>query len=177
MDGLNIYQSLNSVEEFPDYFEESLSQWAQYLYTTLDSGSDSAPSSFIESKKVAVDVICLLVSRFGEFMKDYIDGFFTKIWDMMKNLPPSKLYNDFVASMTDYMSVSLRNQQCSSFINQNLGDLFSKFLVHHLSFNEDDFEEFELDEESFIKMDLEENDKETRRRSCVELIKVLIYPG
>jgi hypothetical protein len=54
-----------------------------------------------------------------------------------------------------------------------MSDLFSQFLVHHLNFNQDDLEEFELNEEGFIQMDLEENDKETRRRSCVELMKKL----
>ena len=44
-----------------------------------------------------------------------------------------------------------------------------------MTFTQDDLEEFEGDEESFIKMDLEENDKETRRRNCFNLVTVSLY--
>lgn len=172
VNGLSIYESLNSVEEFPDYFEESLNDWATNLYNILEDTSDNSPEEFIMAKKGSVSVICLLVGRFGEFMNEYTEPFFTKIWEMMKVLPAEKVYNEFVTSMTEYLSVSLRDKKSAEFMRQNMGELFAEFLVNHLNFNENDLEEFELNEEGFIQMDLEENDKETRRRSCVELMKV-----
>ena len=42
-----------------------------------------------------------------------------------------------------------------------------------MSFNEEDLDEFDSNEEAFIKMDLEEHDKETRRRACFDLIEKL----
>lgn len=165
VDGFSIYESLNTVEEFPDYFEENLDTWAQYLYTVLDKGSDFNSAKFIEAKKAAVDIICLLLGRFADFMKKFRQGFFDKIWGMLSALPQSKIFNEFVSALTEFISISLRDPDCSNQIKANLQDLFSNFLVFHMAFNGDDLEEFEGDEQAFIKMDLEEHDKETRRRS------------
>lgn len=91
---------------------------------------------------------------------------------MLGNLPATKVFNDFVASITDYITVSLKDKENRETIKKDLSYLFSEFLVHHMTFTEDDLEEFEGNEEAFIKMDLEENDKETRRRNCFNLVKV-----
>lgn len=91
---------------------------------------------------------------------------------MIGKLPPSKVFNSFVSSITSFLNVCLSHKECKEYIGQNLIFLFSEFLVHHMTFTEDDLEEFEGNEEGFIKMDLEENDKETRRRNCFELVKV-----
>ena len=112
MDGFSIYESLNSVEEFPDYMELSLKEWAQNLYTILEKTSEFNSDKFIEAKKVAVDIICLFFSRFSDFMTDYTKIFFEKIWSMLSNLPPSKIFNEFVASLTDFINVSLRDKDC-----------------------------------------------------------------
>lgn len=172
VDALSIYESLNTVEEFPDYFEETLSTWATYFCQVLDSTSDHEITEFIEAKKGVVDIVSLLMSRFAEYMGDYSQGFFEKIWQMIGKLPPLKVYNDFVASITEYLIVTLKDPTNREAIKKDLTYLFSEFLVHHMTFNEDDFDEFEGNEEAFIKMDLEENDKETRRRNCFNLVKV-----
>ena len=128
----------------------------------------------IQAKEAVVDIIYLLISRFAEFVKDYIMPFFEKIWDMIQYLPETKVFNGFVSSITEYLSISLRQSECKQKIKQDLEYLFSQFLVKHMTFTQDDFEEFEADEIAFIKMDLEEIDKETRRRSCFNLVKKLV---
>jgi len=173
VDSFSIYESLNTVEEFPDFFEEKLGTWAQYFIHILDATSDNDFEQFIEAKKWVVDIICLLMNRFNEFMGDYSLGFFNKIWEMIGKLPPLKVYNEFVGSITDYISVSMKDSQSRDIIRKDLSYLFSEFLIHHMTFTEDDLEEFDGNEEAFIKMDLEENDKETRRRSCFNLVKVI----
>lgn len=51
-------------------------------------------------------------------------------------------------------------------------------ILKHLSFTNEDFEEFDSNEEAFIQMDLEENDNETWRRACFNLVRKLsnIFP-
>ena len=51
--------------------------------------------------------------------------------------------------------------------------LFNELILKHLSFTPEDLEEFDCDEDAFIKMDLEEHDKETRRRACCNLVNQL----
>lgn len=51
--------------------------------------------------------------------------------------------------------------------------LFENLILKHLNFTPEDFEEFDSNEEAFIQMDLEENDKETRRRACYNLVTKL----
>jgi len=51
--------------------------------------------------------------------------------------------------------------------------LFNDLILKHISFTPEDLEEFDCDEQAFIKMDLEENDKETRRRACYILVQRL----
>lgn len=172
VDALSIYESLNTVEEFPDYFEESLEKWANNFWAILDAKSDSGLNEFIEAKRWVVDIVNLLTNRFPEFLKDYCKGFFEKIWEMIGKLPAAKVFNSFVASITDYVSNSLRSPECRDIVWRNLKYLFTEFLVLHMAFTEDDLEEFESNEEAFIKMDLEENDKETRRRNWFNLVKV-----
>lgn len=176
-DAFTIYESLNSVEEFPDYFEETLMTWCGYFYTILSTAPKNEDvEESLQAKKAVVDIITLLQNRFSEFLqKDNISvELFKKVWDMIGNLPSSKVYNNFVSSITDYFNVSLKDAACRNIIQGNLTYLFSEFLVHHMTFTQDDLDEFEGDEEAFIKMDLEENDKETRRRNCFNLVKVWI---
>lgn len=165
VDAFSIYESLNSVEEFPDYFEETLDTWANYFATILDSCSNNMFDEFIEAKKTVVDIVYLLSNRFAEFLGNYTQAFFEKIWKMIGKLPPLKVYNNFVASITEYINVSLKDSVNKEVVRKDLGYLFSEFLVHHMAFTEDDLEEFDCNEEAFIKMDLEENDRETRRRN------------
>lgn len=136
----------------------------------------------IEAKRVVIDIVELLSSRFGQYVGDYILPFFEKIWEMLEFLPEAKEeslklsnINNFVSSITNYLNSSLRHKQCKDMIQANLEYLFSKFLVKHMKFTADDLEEFDGDEISFIKMDLEENDKETRRRNCFNLVKRLTH--
>jgi hypothetical protein len=128
---------------------------------------------FIAAKEAAVDIICLLLGRFPEFMTNYVQGFFDKIWSMIGNLPPTKTFNSFVSAINTYLQLCLKDATTRDTIMKGLEYLFSKFLVHHMAFTEDDLDEFDGNEEAFIKMDLEENDKETRRRSCFDLVKKL----
>lgn len=51
VDSFSIYESLNTVEEFPDFFEEKLGTWAQYFIHILDATSDNDFEQFIEAKK------------------------------------------------------------------------------------------------------------------------------
>jgi hypothetical protein len=108
-------------------------------------------------------------------MTNYVQGFFDKIWGMIGNLPPTKTFNSFVSSITEYLELCLKDSESREIIKKDLEYLFSKFLVHHMAFTEDDLDEFDGNEEAFIKMDLEENDKETRRRSCFDLVKKLTF--
>lgn len=174
MDAFSIYESLNSVEEFPEYFEETLDTWAQYFATVLDSGSNYLYDEFIEAKKLVVDIVYLLSNRFAEHLGNYTQAFFEKIWKMIGKLPPLRVYNNFVASITEYINVSLKDATNREIIRKDLPYLFSEFLVHHMAFTEDDLEEFDCNELAFIKMDLEENDRETRRRNCFNLVKVCV---
>lgn len=56
--------------------------------------------------------------------------------------------------------------------------MFENLLLKHLSFTNEDFEEFDSNEEAFIQMDLEENDNETWRRAAFNLVWKLsiIFP-
>lgn len=92
---------------------------------------------------------------------------------MLQHLPESKTVNSFVSSITDYLITALRHKECRAHMKQDLEYLFSQFLIKHMTFTADDLEEFDADEIAFIKMDLEENDKETRRRNCFNLVKRL----
>jgi len=49
-------------------------------------------------------------------------------------------------------------------------ELFEHLIMKHLSFTTEDLEEFDSNEDAFIQMDLEEHDKETRRRACFNLV-------
>lgn len=165
IDAFSIYESLNTVEEFPDYFEETLNTWATYFYTILQTNSNTGSNEFIEAKRSVVDIITLLMNRFQEFVKDYTKEFFVKIWEMIGKLPANKVFNSFVSSITEYLIIALKMKDSREIIQKDLNYLFSEFLVHHMAFTEDDLEGFDGNEEAFIQMDLEENDKETRRRN------------
>ena len=56
--------------------------------------------------------------------------------------------------------------------------MFENLLLKHLSFTNEDFEEFDSNEEAFIQIDLEENDNETWWRAAFNLVWKLstIFP-
>lgn len=61
----------------------------------------------------------------------------------------------------------MRFQELSDFFKENLSTLFSHIVLPNIFFSTEDIEDFEADPEAFVKADLEENDNETRRRTCL----------
>ncbi len=126
-------------------------------------------------KKVAVDVVRHLTFRFSdcEGLTPYIVPFFQSIWKLIPLLPSSREFNKIVQSVINYVQDSLSMSQLRAEIESEMETLFRELILKHLSFTSEDLDEFDCDSDAFIKMDLEENDKETRRRACFNLIAKL----
>ena len=159
------YLSLNSVDEWPDFWEEQFTPWANGINEMLIKENSQDPDTLVKVKKVAVEIVRILCFRFGEHIPTYIQPFFESVWKMLPILPSHREFNKIVKSVIGYITDALNDAEMET--------LFDHVILKHLSFTEEDLEEFDSNEEAFIKMDLEELDKETRRRACFTLVQKL----
>ncbi len=60
-----------------------------------------------------------------------------------------------------------------AFFKENMVPLFQLIIVPNISITEDDFEEYEMEPDSYIRNDLEESDQDTRRRECMKFVQQL----
>ena len=95
------------------------------------------------------------------------------MWNLLPIIPSHREYNKIAVAIIHYLTHASTHSTIQHRIERDLSHLFKEFILNHLSFNEEDLEEFDCNEEAFVKMDLEEHDKETRRRACFELIEKL----
>lgn len=172
------YLSLNSVEEWPEFFEDNFPSSGKCLNDILTKSETQNPDVLVMAKKVAVDIVNVICFKFGEHVQEYIEPFFESVWKLLPLLPSTREFNRIVQSVIEFVSSSLRERNLQKKISERMEDLFNHLILKHLSFTPEDLEEFDCNEEAFIKLDLEENDRETRRRACFNLIRQLtdIFP-
>jgi Cse1 len=92
-----IYLSLNSVEEWPEYFEETFPVWGVVFQDMIIKNSSEDPETLIKVKKVAIDIVRTLCFRHGEyFPKEYTIPYFESIWKLLPLLPSMRDYNKIV---------------------------------------------------------------------------------
>jgi hypothetical protein len=169
-----IYLSLNSVEEWPEYFEETFDVWGVVLNDWLLNNETQNPEILVKVKKVAIDIVRTLCFRLGEhFPPKYVEPYFQAIWKLLPLFPSSREFNKIVQSLINYIQDCLGSPELQKLIYQELPFLYDHLILKHLSFTSEDLEEFDSDEDAFIQMDLEENDNETRRRACFNLVRKL----
>lgn len=77
LEAFGIYLSLNSVDEWPDYFEETFATWGQCINDMLIRNEAQDVKTLIKIKKVAIDVVWILCFRHSEFLpQEYVKPFF-----------------------------------------------------------------------------------------------------
>lgn len=52
-----IYLSLNSVEEWPEYFEETIETWGAIIHDQLLTVESQNTDTLIKVKKVSIDIV------------------------------------------------------------------------------------------------------------------------
>lgn len=65
-----IYESLNTVEEFPDYWEENLDEWANFINEMLKKTA-SDTETLIKIKKVSIDIVNILSFNHSEYTSKF----------------------------------------------------------------------------------------------------------
>jgi len=77
LEAFQIYLSLNSVDEWPDYFEDTFSIWGALINDMLIRNEAADTKTLIKIKKVAIDIVRILCFRHSEFLpEEYILPFF-----------------------------------------------------------------------------------------------------
>ena len=174
LEAFGIYLSLNSVDEWPDYFEDTFSVWGGIINDMLVRNESQDAKTLIKVKKVAIDIVKILCFRHSEFLpQEYIQPFFQSIWSLLPMLVSQREFNKLIQSMIHYVSDCLGNRTLQQDIKSDLQSLFENLILKNLTFTEEDLDEFDSNEEAFIQMDLEEHDKETRRKACFQLVAKL----
>ena len=77
LEAFQLYLSLNSVDEWPEYFEETFSIWGASINEMLLRYESGDPKTLIKVKKVAIDIVKILCFRHSEFLpQEYVVPFF-----------------------------------------------------------------------------------------------------
>jgi exportin-2 (importin alpha re-exporter) len=175
---LHIIESVLSQEELPDFYEENLPQISQVCIFVL--GQDypkfsKVPDEIVKARGKVVSLIYLYSFKFGEYFKQYNDGMFQAIWQLVERggVQPTKQSEKLVRITVKYMGEMVSQASKQEFIKMNLIKIFDILILPNISITAEDLEEYEDDADAYIRNDLEESDTETRRRHCMKFVQQL----
>ena len=85
-------------------------------------------------------------------------------------VPANKQNEKLIRSIIRYLAEMAIYNDLKAFFKENMVPLFQLIIVPNISITEDDFEEYEMEPDSYIRNDLEESDQDTRRRECMKFV-------
>jgi len=186
---LEIYYDLNC-QDIPEFFEENINQgfgvilkYLTYKNNLLEpeeqleeDEDDSEITVLIKTKCSIQELLKLYASKYGDVFGPLIGTFVETTWELLTNVKPLSKNDLLVCNSMEFLSsVAKINEYSSIFNNENghLNLLLEKIILPNLMLHSSDIEMFEDDPIEFVRRDLEGSDIDTRRRSCIDFLKVL----
>ncbi|KAJ3033465.1 Exportin-2, partial [Rhizophlyctis rosea] len=178
---VKIFYSLTSqeyAEFFEDHYNEFFSLLHKYLkYTNplLESDDDEQAGPLEKVKAVICEVAHMFASKYADDFKNLQD-FMVTIWQLLTTIGPEKKNDLLTSKAISFLTVIVKQQRNRHMFEapETLTSICEKIVLPNMQLRESDEEKFEDDPIEYIRMDLEGDDTESRRRAASDLVKGLL---
>ena len=100
---MSCYKSLNSVEEWPEFFEERFQSWKKIMFYFIDLTDTKNPSILMDVKRLSVEICNIVGCRFREDSEKEVRPLFEACWRLLPQIPANKEYSQAVQSLMNYV--------------------------------------------------------------------------
>lgn len=177
-----IFYSLNW-QDLPEFFEDHMGEWmaefAKYLKyrnPLLEDADEEMEASPIDTLQAAiVENLFLYGDKDEEAFTPFLPDFTTTVWNLVLGVT-SFSKHDILATTCIKFLASLIGKPMHKPLFQDpatLTQIISKIVIPNLMIREADEERFEDDPQEFVMSDMEDSDKESRRKRSQNLLRAM----
>ncbi|KAI0463518.1 hypothetical protein LJB42_002518 [Komagataella kurtzmanii] len=179
---VKIYYDLNC-QDIPEFFEDNLAAGMSLMHKyllfnppVLKNDEEEEQADLLTKVKTAIcELIQLYTIRYEDVFGKLIPDFMKCTWDLLIETD-NKPKNDLLVSKAlTFMSSTARIPAQAGFYQdeEHLNKIITAIIIPNIRIRQADEELFEDDPIEFIRLDLEGADSESRKKSALELLKVL----
>lgn len=172
---LKVFISLNG-QDVPQQFDDTLKEWMTLFHILLTYSNQALTDDsilFVMKSKI-LKCLTLYAQKYDEDFEPYVENFCKTVWELLSAASGRQEYDKFISASLDFFRVVTYKPQIANLMHQNLGLLFGSLILPNMIISEADEDLAEAANLDFIKMYLEDANEDTRRSSCIQLMRALI---
>jgi len=177
---IGAFHSLNVVD-LPAFFEDHAKEYFQGFIQLLKFSHDAVvgkgdqPGLLEQVKGSICECFALYTDKYQEEFTPFLLPCVEAVWTLLVALDQQERNDQLVAKGIHFLSsAAATHWQQSPFDDQNvLSGICLKVVFPNIVLRDSDMELFEENPLEYVRRDMEAADQETRRRSCMDLVKAM----
>ena len=179
---MSIFYSLN-YQDFPEFFEDHLTEWLTILNDTLllpNKNSNISiinPSLFDLVQKVKAKTlknINLYYSNYYEDVDKYVQQFYSSIWTLMCQCKINDNYSKLMKELLDFFKCAFQMGRINNLAIEQLNQIFENIILPNMAMTQKEEEDFDENPIEFLKTEFEEYDMSSNKYFSINLLQIII---
>ena len=180
---MSIFYSLN-YQDFPEFFEDHLTEWITILNDTLLLPNKTADISKIDPsfrdmilkvKAKTLKNINLYYSNYYEDIEKYAQDLCGSVWTLMcKSKIISDNYSKLMKELLDFFKSGFQMGKFGNLKIEQINQIFEYIISPNLSMTLQEKQDFEENPVEFMKIEFEEYDMSSNKYYSINLLQIII---
>lgn len=179
---MSIFYSLN-YQDFPEFFEDHLTEWLTILNDTLllpnkSSNMNAITSNLIDLvlkvKARTLKNINLYYSNYYEDIEQYVQQFYSSVWTLMCQCKINDNYSKLMKELLDFFKCGFQTGRINGLNMEQLNQIFTYIILPNMALTEKEDEEFQDHPVEFLKTEFEEYDMNSNKYFSINLLQLII---
>ena len=179
---MSIFYSLN-YQDFPEFFEDHLTEWLTILNDTLLLPNKSSNMNVITSNLIDLVLkvkartlknINLYYSNYYEDIEKYVQQFYSSVWTLMCQCKINDNYSKLMKELLDFFKCGFQTGRISNLNMEQLNQIFTYIILPNMALTEKEDEEFQDHPVEFLKTEFEEYDMNSNKYFSINLLQLII---
>ena len=180
---MSIFYSLN-YQDFPEFFEDHLTEWITILNDTLLLPNKAADISKIDPsfrdmilkvKAKTLKNINLYYSNYYEDIEQFAQGLCSSVWTLMcKSIIVTDGYSKLMKELLDFFKSGFQMGKFGNLKIEQINQIFEYIISPNLSMTLQEKQDFEENPVEFMKIEFEEYDMSSNKYYSINLLQIII---
>jgi exportin-2 (importin alpha re-exporter) len=180
---MSIFYSLN-YQDFPEFFEDHLTEWITILNDTLLLPNKTADISKIDPsfrdmilkvKAKTLKNINLYYSNYYEDIEQFAQGLCSSVWTLMcKSIIVTDGYSKLMKELLDFFKSGFQMGKFGNLKIEQINQIFEYIISPNLSMTLQEKQDFEENPVEFMKIEFEEYDMSSNKYYSINLLQIII---
>lgn len=177
---IKIYYDLNC-QDIPEFFEDNIQvmmgivlKYLKFHNSLIEDVSEDDEIDLVIQIKINIcELIQLYSTRYGEEFENFIPSFIESVWQLLNEITIQPKFDILTSKALKFLTNITNLSKFNQIFNNNLKELLEKIIIPNVKLREIDEEIFEDDPIEYTRRDLDGSDIDSRRKSCIDLLRAL----